>query len=45
MVAPTRLINMRRLVVGQICNNFKKNREFYDKSMKLGTSLVDSDTK
>ena len=25
------------IVVGQICNNFEKNRAFYDKSMKLGT--------
>ena len=33
------------LVVGQICNNFKKNRAFYDKSMELGTCLVDSNTK
>ena len=31
--------------MGQICNNFKKNRAFYDKSMKLGTWLVDSNTK
>ena len=22
-------------IVGRICNNFKKNRAFYDKSMKL----------
>ena len=38
---------LRMLVelVGQICNNFKKNRAFYDKSMKLGTCLVDSNTK
>ena len=33
------------LLVGRICNNFKKNRAFYDKSMKLGTWLVDSNTK
>ena len=33
------------LVVGPICNNFKKNRAFYDKSMKLGTCLVDNKTK
>ena len=33
------------LIVGQICNNLKKNRAFYDKSMKLGTCLVDSNTK
>ena len=32
-------------IVGRICNNFKKNHAFYDKSMKLGTSLVDSNTK
>ena len=25
------------LIVGQICNNFDKNRAFYDKSLKLGT--------
>ena len=34
-----------QLIVGRICNNFKKNRAFYDKSMKLGTWLVDSNTK
>ena len=33
------------LIVGRICNNFEKNRAFYDKSMKLGTWLVDSKTK
>ena len=33
------------VIVGQICNNFKKNRAFCDKSMKLGTWLVDSITK
>ena len=32
-------------LVGQICNNFEKNRAFYDKSMKLGTCLVDNKTK
>ena len=32
-------------VAGQICNNFEKNRAFYDKSMKLGTWLVDTNTK
>ena len=32
-------------VVGRTCNNFKKNRAFYDKSMKLGTCLVDSNAK
>ena len=33
------------LLVGRICNNFEKNRAFYDKSMKLGTWLVDNKTK
>ena len=33
------------LLVGQISNNFKKNHAFYDKSMKIGTWLVDSNTK
>ena len=33
------------LIVGRICNNFEKNRAFYDKSMKLGTWLVDNKTK
>ena len=33
------------LLVGPICNNFEKNRAFYDKSMKLGTWLVDNKTK
>ena len=32
-------------IVGRICNNFQKNRAFYDKSMKLGTWLVDNKTK
>ena len=32
-------------IVGPICNNFEKNRAFYDKSMKLGTWLVDNKTK
>ena len=31
--------------MGLICNNFEKNRAFYDKSMKLGTWLVDNKTK
>ena len=31
--------------MGQICNNFEKNRAFYDKSMKLGTWLVDKNIK
>ena len=31
--------------MGRICNNFEKSRAFYDKSMKLGTSLVDNNTK
>ena len=32
-------------IVGRICNNFEKNRALYDKSMKLGTLLVDNKTK
>ena len=32
-------------IVGRICNNFEKNRAFYDKSMKLGTWLVDNNSK
>ena len=32
------------LLVGRICNNFEKNRAFYDKSMKHGTWLVDNNT-
>ena len=28
-----------------MCNNFEKNRAFYDKSMKLGTWLGDNNTK
>ena len=32
-------------IVGRICNNFEKNRAFYDKSMKLGTWLVGNKTK
>ena len=31
--------------MGRICNNFEKNHAFYDKSMKLGTWLVDNNTK
>ena len=31
--------------MGRICNNFEKIRAFYDKSMKLGTWLVDNKTK
>ena len=31
--------------MGRICNNFEKNCAFYDKSMKLGTWLVDNNTK
>ena len=31
-------------LVGRICNNFEKNHAFYDKSMKLGTWLVDNNT-
>ena len=34
-----------RLLVGRICNNFEMNRALYDKSMKLGTWLVDNKTK
>ena len=33
------------LLVGRIRNNFEKNRAFYDKSMKLGTWLVDNKAK
>ena len=33
------------VIVGRICNNLEKNRAFYDKSMKLGTWLVDNKTK
>ena len=32
-------------IVGRICNNFEKNRAFYDKNMKLATWLVDNNTK
>ena len=32
-------------IVGRICNNFEKNRALCDKSMKLGTWLVDNKTK
>ena len=32
-------------LVGRICNNFEKNRAFYDKSMTLGTWLVDNKAK
>ena len=31
-------------LVGRVCNNFEKNRAFYDKSTKLGTWLVDNNT-
>ena len=31
--------------MGRICNNFEKNRAFYDKSMELGTWLVNNNTK
>ena len=31
--------------VGRICNSFEKNRAFHDKNMKLGTWLVDNNTK
>ena len=33
------------LLVGPICNNFEKNRAFYDKSMKLGAWLVNNKTR
>ena len=45
MVYNMNLIYVLGDVVGRICNNFKKNRAFYDKIMKLGTWLVDSNTK
>ena len=32
-------------LVGRICNNSEKNHAFYDKSMKLGTWLVNKNTK
>ena len=32
-------------LVGRICNNFEKNHALYDKSMKLGTWLVDNKAK
>ena len=32
------------LLVGRICNNFEKNRAFYDKSTKLGTWQVDNNS-
>ena len=31
--------------MGRICNNFEKNRAFYDKSLKPGTWLVDNNAK
>ena len=37
--------DIRCIIVGRICNNFEKNRALYDKSMKLGTRLVDNKTK
>ena len=42
---PTEQFQTSPLIVGRICNNFEKNRAFYDKSMKLGTWLVDNKTK
>ena len=36
---------VKRYIVGRICNNFEKNLAFYDKGMKLGTWLVDNNTK
>ena len=38
-------ISYSPILVGRICNNFEKDRAFYDKSMKLGTWLVDNNTK
>ena len=38
-------LDPQSMPVGRICNNFEKNRAFYDKSMKLGTWLVDNKTK
>ena len=29
--------NKAAVIGGRLCNNFEKNRAFYDKSMKLGT--------
>ena len=40
-----KLLTQKLLIVGRICNNFEKNRAFYDKSMKLGTCLVDNNSK
>ena len=37
-------LRVQCLIVGRICNNFEKNRALYDKSMKLGTWLVDNKT-
>ena len=45
--ADTRVVHFIdiQLLVGRICNNFEKNRALYDKSMELGTWLVDNKTK
>ena len=40
-----KILETNGILVGPICNDLKKNRAFYDKSMKLGTCLVDSNTK
>ena len=37
--------NSTSRLVGRICNNFEMNLALYDKSMKLGTWLVDNKTK
>ena len=42
---PTSLFTLPDVIVGRICNSFEKNRAIYDKSMKLGTWLVDNNTK
>ena len=39
------IFEKNQIIVGRICNNFEKNRALYDKSMKLGTWLVDNKTK
>ena len=40
-----KILETKGILVGPICSDFKKNRAFYDKSMKLGTCLADSNTK
>ena len=46
LLSQQRVIKLKsnNLLAGRICNNFEKNRAFYDKSMKLGTWLVDTNT-